>query len=154
MNIVCLTGRLVKDPEIRYTKDQKPVASFTLAVERNYKDANGERPADFVNCVAWNNSATFLERYANKGDMLSVTGKVQVRKWQTRDGENRYKTEISCDSVEILSKKKGGQNREDVDEPRTRQDYKPRQQESEPGSGYEVYTPPGLDEMDDSGLPF
>ncbi len=153
MNFVCLSGRLTRSPEIRYTTERKPVATFSLAVERNYKDSNGERPVDFLDCVVWNGGATYLERYANKGDKLAVTGRVQIRKWQTRDGENRYKTEIVCDSVEVLSKPKGDYARSDVDEQRPRQEYVTRQQDSEPGSGYDVYTPPGLDEMDSTGLP-
>lgn len=154
MNVVCLTGRLTKDPEIRYTQSQKPVAVFSLAVERGYKDENGDRPADFVNCVAWNNSATFLERYAKKGAKLGVTGSIQTRKYQGKDGINKYATEVNCDKVEIVA----FAQRENGDaEPKSkREPASARKQETAPGSGYEVFTPPGFDEeIDDGGtLPF
>lgn len=150
MNQVCLTGRLVKDPEIRYTQNQKPVASFSLAVERDYKDANGERPTDFVNCVAWNSSATFLERYAQKGARIGVTGSLQTRKWQGKDGGNRYSTEVNCDKVELLEFAKRGDGEE-----KPRRESRSRKNDEAPGSGYEVFTPPGFDEdLEDGSLPF
>lgn len=150
MNQVCLTGRLVKDPEIRYTQNQKPKASFSLAVDRDYKDTSGERPVDFISCVAWNSSATFLERYAQKGAKLGVTGSIQTRKYQGKDGGNRYSTEVNCDKVELLEFAKRGDREEPKRERRTR-----TEQNSESGSGYEVYTPPGMEELSDSGeLPF
>lgn len=154
MNVVCLTGRLTKDPEIRYTQSQKPVAVFALAVERGYKDENGDRPADFVNCVAWNNSATFLERYAKKGAKLGVTGSIQTRKYQGKDGSNKYATEVNCDKVEIVAfaQRESG----DAEPKSKREPASARKQETAPGSGYEVFTPPGFDEeIDDGGtLPF
>ena len=154
MNQVCLTGRLVKDPEVRYTQSQKPVASFSLAVERDYKDASGERPADFISCVAWNSSATFLERYAQKGAKIGMTGSLQSRKWQGKDGTNRYSTEVNCDKVELLEFAKRG-DRADGEE-RPKRETKSRKKDEAPGSGYEVFTPPGFDdEIDDGGtLPF
>lgn len=154
MNVVCLTGRLIKDPEIRYTQTQKPVASFVLAVDRGYKDENGDRPADFISCVAWNNSATFLERYAKKGAKLGVTGSIQSRKYQGKDGSTKYTTEVNCDKVEIVTfaPRENG----DAEPKAKREPAKSRKQETNPGSGYEVFTPPGFDdEIDDGGeLPF
>ena len=153
MNQVCFTGRLVNDPEIRYTQNQNPVASFSLAVERDYKDANGERPVDFISCVAWNSSATFLERYAQKGAKLGVTGSIQTRKYQGKDGGNRYSTEVNCDKVELLEFAKRG-DRADGEE-RPKRETKSRKNDEAPDSGYEVYTPPGMEELSDSGeLPF
>lgn len=152
MNSVCLTGRLTKDPEIRYTQNQKPVASFTLAVDRDYKTENGERLADFISCVTWSHSATFLERYAKKGAKIGVIGKLQSRKWQDRDGNNRYSTEVNCSAVEIFefAKRDSG---EDEEEPRPKRERKARTQDDGPGSGYEVYTPPGFEDLDDGELP-
>ena len=149
---VCLPGRLTTDPEIRYTQNQKPVASFTLAVDRDYKNEDGERLADFISCVTWSHSATFLERYAKKGAKIGVIGKLQSRKWQDRDGNNRYSTEVNCSAVEIFefAKRDSG---EDEEEPRPKRERKTRTQDDGPGSGYEVYTPPGFDDMDDGELP-
>ena len=150
MNIVCLTGRLTKDPEIRYTQSQKAVASFTLAVDRDYKTEDGERPSDFINCVAWGSSANFMERYVQKGAKICVSGSIQSRKWQDRDGGNRYSTEVNCSKVEILAFPK---RRDEDEEPRPKRERKARTQDDSPGSGYEVYTPPGFDDMDDGELP-
>ena len=150
MNIVCLTGRLTKDPEIRYTQSQKAVASFTLAVDRDYKTEDGERPSDFINCVAWGSSANFLERYVQKGAKICVCGSIQSRKWQDRDGGNRYSTEVNCSKVEILAFPK---RRDEDEEPRPKRERKARTQDDGPGSGYEVYTPPGFDDLDDGELP-
>lgn len=152
MNFVFLSGRLTKDPEIRYTQTQKAMASFTLAVDRDYKNENGERPVDFINCVAWESSASFLEKYVCKGTKVCVCGSIQVRKWQNQDGDNRYSTGVNCYRVEILAFPK---NRENYGEPRPMRERKAQTQDDSPGSGYEVYTPPGFDELDDGGeLPF
>ena len=152
MNIVCLTGRLTKDPEIRYTQAQKPVASFSLAVDRDYKNENGERPSDFINCVVWGSSANFLEKYARKGVKIGVSGMIQSRKWQDQSGNNHYATEVNCAKVEILDFPK---RRDEDAEPRPKRERKARSHDDGPGSGYEVYTPPGFEEMDDGGeLPF
>lgn len=150
MNTVCLTGRLTAAVELRYTTTQKPVASFTLAVEREYKNGD-ERLSDFISCVAWNQSAVFLEKYAGKGSRVGVSGRIQTRRWKDRDGNNRYSTEVICDSVEVLDyKKRDSEDAEPKRERRTR-----TEQDSESGSGYEVYTPPGMEELPDSGdLPF
>ena len=153
MNQVCFTGRLVNDPEIRYTQNQNPVASFSLAVERDYKDANGERPVDFISCVAWNSSATFLERYAQKGAKLGVTGSLRSRKWQGKDGTPRYSTEVNCDKVELLEFAKRG-DRADGEE-RPKRETKSQKNDEAPDSGYKVFTPPGMEDLSDSGeLPF
>ena len=155
MNVVFLTGRLTKDPEIRYTQNQKPVASFALAVERDYKNADGEKPADFINCVAWTHTASFMEKYITKGMKIAVKGSVQTRRWQDRDGNNRYSIEVVCETVEILSGSRHGQRANGEYEPRQRSERPARRQDDdEPGSGYDVYSPPGLEDMGDGGLPY
>lgn len=104
MNKVCLTGRITKDPEIRYTQ-QTGIAqvSFSIAVDRQMKDANGNRMADFINCVAWRSHAEFISKYVKKGQMLAVEGRIQTRNYQGQDGQTRYVTEVLVDSVENLS---------------------------------------------------
>ena len=103
MNRVSLVGRITKDPEVRYSQTGNPVLGFTLAVDRGVKDANGQRIADFINCVAFRQTADFISRYIKKGFLLSVCGSLQSRSYQGTDGQTRYVTEVVCDSVENLT---------------------------------------------------
>ncbi len=102
MNKVLLIGRITKDPEIRYTQSGIPSVNFTLAVDRGMRDANGNRQADFINCVAWRGQADFISRFIKKGFLMSVEGKIQTRNYQGQDGQMRYVTEVVLDSVENL----------------------------------------------------
>ena len=102
MNKVILTGRITKDPEVRYTQQGISVVSFTIAVNRQYRDQNGNNQADFINCTAWRSTADFITRYIKKGYMLLVEGSIQSRSYQGQDGQTRYVTEVVCDSVENL----------------------------------------------------
>lgn len=102
MNKVVLTGRITRDPEIRYTTAGIPSVMFSLAVDRNMRDANGNRQADFINCVAWRGQAEFISRYIKKGYLLAVEGRIQTRQYQTQDGQTRYVTEVVADNVENL----------------------------------------------------
>lgn len=111
MNKVFLTGRLTKDVELRYTTNNTPVAQFSLAVNRDYTNQNGEREADFINIVVWKKSAENCSKYLNKGSKIAVDGKIQTRKYQNQDGNNRYITEVIAERVEFLdTKKKETQN--------------------------------------------
>jgi len=105
MNRVILVGRITKDPEIRYTSSNVPVCQFTLAVNRKYQNASGERQADFINCVAWRNSAELLGKYVKKGAQLGVEGQIQVRTYEDNGGVKRYATEVICDSITFLESK-------------------------------------------------
>jgi len=100
LNKVILMGRLTRDPEIRYTQQNVPVVSFTLAVDRNYR-AKGETQstADFINCVAWRNTAEFVSKWFTKGKMMVVVGSLQTRKYQDKNGENRTATEVQAEEV-------------------------------------------------------
>lgn len=98
LNKIELMGRLTADPELRYTESQKPVTMFTLAVERDYSNG-GERQTDFVRCVIWNQGAEFVSRNFHKGKMMALTGRLQSRKWQDRDGDNRTDWEVNCENV-------------------------------------------------------
>ena len=106
MNIVCLRGRLVKEIEVRYTQSGKAVSNFTLAVNRTTKNDKGEYDADFINCVIFNKSAEFMQKYTNKGDMVEVVGSLQVSNYQDKDGNTRYKTEVIIDKIELMQGKK------------------------------------------------
>lgn len=105
INIVAITGRLTRSPEVRQTQSGVSVCSFTVAVDRAYKSGE-EREADFVDCVAWRHSAEFLQKYFTKGDMIGITGHLQTRNWETDDGQKRKATEIVADSLSFVGGKK------------------------------------------------
>ena len=97
INNVVLTGRLTKDVELKYYNGEKSVAYFTIAVNRNYKNANGEYDADFINCKAYRNTAEYLAKYCNKGDLIGVVGSIEITE---KDGT--WYTNVSCQSVQRL----------------------------------------------------
>ena len=105
MNRVCLIGRITKEPEIKYTQSGVGVVSFTLAVDRGFKNENGESQTDFINCVAWRSQAEFIANWIKKGYLIGVAGSLQSRSWQTSTGETRTVTEVIIDSVENLTPK-------------------------------------------------
>lgn len=151
MNFCIMTGRLVRDPEIRNTANDKIIAKFTIAVDRDYKDKDGNRPADFLNCTAWGNSAVFLDKYASKGVKVCVYGSVQSSSWEGQDGKTKYATGICCARVEIIGplrrKKETGINYDTVGSRPKRQQNRNKSID-DPGSGYQVYSPPGFDDLD------
>jgi single-strand DNA-binding protein len=102
LNKTILTGRLTADPEIRYTENEKPIAHFRLAVDARGKDKNGEKKTDFFNCVAWGGLAKIVGDYLGKGRLVAVEGRLQVRKFQDKNGQNRDWTEVIADSVQML----------------------------------------------------
>ena len=102
INNVVLVGRLTKDPDLRYTSNGTGVATFTLAVNRNFTNQSGEREADFINCVIWRKPAETLANYARKGTLLGVTGRIQTRSYDNQQGQRVYVTEIVADNFQIL----------------------------------------------------
>ena len=116
MNRTVLTGRLTKDVEIRKTQSGLSVASFTVAVDRRVK-TDGEKTADFIECVAWRQGADFLGTYAKKGDMVGVDGHIQTRNYDDAQGVKHYVTEIQCDNVEILSSKRTAEQQKQEKQP-------------------------------------
>ncbi len=100
LNKTILTGRLTRDPEIRYTTDEKPVAHFSLAVEKIKK--GGEKEADFFNCVAWGGLAKICGEYLKKGRLVAVEGRLQTRKYKDKEGNSRSLTEIIASNVQML----------------------------------------------------
>lgn len=99
LNHISLMGRLTRDPELRYTQSQTPVASFTLACDRDFRDKDGERPTDFIPVTAWRSTAEFVDRYFRKGDMMAVSGRLQMREWTDKDGNKRVSAEVVADNV-------------------------------------------------------
>lgn len=106
LNQVVLMGRLVANPTLRYTQNQTPVASFTIAVDRDYQTGGSERQTDFVECAAWRHTAEFVNKYFTKGQMIVVSGSLQSRKWQDKNGNNRVSWEVVADSVHFCGDKK------------------------------------------------
>ena len=99
LNKIILMGRLTRDPELRRTQSGTAVASFTLAVDRDYKPQDGERETDFIDIVAWRGTGEFVSKYFTKGRMAVVEGRLQVRDWTDKDGNKRRNTEVIADSV-------------------------------------------------------
>lgn len=99
LNHVVIMGRLTRDPELRYTNNEKPVASFTVAVERDYNPQGGSRETDFIDCTAWNSTAVFVDGHFQKGSMICVKGRLQSRNWTDREGKKRTSWELVADSV-------------------------------------------------------
>ena len=101
MNKVILIGRLTKDPDVRTTSNQAAFCNFTIAVDRKFKDQNGQRQADFINCIAWRQTATFIGNYFRKGSKIAVVGSLQTRTYDDNQGQKRYVTEVVVDEVEF-----------------------------------------------------
>lgn len=102
LNQVALMGRLTRDPELKYTSTNKPVTSFRLAVDRDYK---GDNAVDFITCVAWDKTAEMVSRYYRKGERMVVNGRIQTRNWVDSDGSNRSATEVVVDRAYFVEPK-------------------------------------------------
>ena len=112
MNRVELVGRITKDPELRYTSSNIASVRFTLAVNRNFTNQNGEREADFINCVAWRNQAENMKKFVTKGNLLAVEGRIQTGSYD-KDGQRIYTTDVVADNVTFLESK-GQRTSDDV----------------------------------------
>ena len=106
MNRVCLSGNLCKDVELKKTSSKKAVVSNTIAVNRDFKNDDGEYETDFINIVVWEKTAEYLSKYAKKGDRIELVGKWQVRKYQSSDGENKVANECVVEWLKITNSKK------------------------------------------------
>ena len=137
MNKVLLTGNVVRDPEHRATKDGTSVCNFTIAINRKYKDSTGTYPSDYINCVAWKNTADFVSKYFQKGSPIEVEGNLQTRNFEDSKGIKRYVTEVYVEQVGF----NGRRLREDVPENKTAEDLF--------GDELAEFKP-----IDDSDLPF
>lgn len=113
LNNVVLVGRLTKTPELRYTPNNQAVATFSLAVNRNFKGQDGKREADFINCVIWRQQAENLANWAKKGALIGITGRIQTRSYENQQGQRVYVTEVVADTFQLLESRKdreGGQS--------------------------------------------
>lgn len=109
MNKAILMGRLTRDPELRMTANQIPVCSFTLAVDRRFKNANGERQTDFIPIVAWRQQAEFASKYFRKGSRMAVVGNIQTRSWDDAEGKRHSVTEVIADEIYFTESKKSSE---------------------------------------------
>ncbi len=106
LNSVILIGRLTKDPDLRYTPNGIAVTTFTLAVNRNFTNKQGQREADFINVVSWRNTAEIVAKYLTKGSLIAVEGRIQTRNYDNNEGRRIYVTEVVADDVRFLETKK------------------------------------------------
>lgn len=106
MNKLIITGRLCRDPEVKAIGDNNMVAKFTVAVNRNYKDKDGNRPADFIPCEAFGKTAEFISNYVTKGRLVEVDGEMRVDQYQNEEGENRTFTKCHVNSLNVLDSAK------------------------------------------------
>lgn len=106
LNSVVLVGRLTRDAELRYTPQNQAVATFSLAVNRDFKNQNGEYEADFINCVIWRQQAENLANWAKKGALIGIVGRIQTRNYENQQGQRVYVTEVVADSFQLLESQK------------------------------------------------
>lgn len=106
INNVVLIGRLTRDIELKQTTTNKSAVNFTLAVNRNYKNEQGEQQADFINCIAYGKQAENMARFLNKGSLIGIEGRIATRNYKNKDGKTTYATEVITDRVNFLESKK------------------------------------------------
>lgn len=139
LNKVVLGGRLTRDVELKQTTSGVSVCSFSIAVNRKYAK-EGEPQADFINCQAWRGTAEFISKYFRKGSSICITGSIQTRSWDDKNGQKRYETEVVADDATFVDSKNDAQTTETA----TPSAYIP-----------DAYTQPSLEQIDtDSDLPF
>lgn len=136
MNKVILVGNLTKDPEFITTNNGISVCRFTIAVNRKFKNEDGNYDSDFINCVAWRNTADFVSKYSHKGNKVGVSGSIQTRTYDAQDGSKRYVTEVVVDDVELYT-------------PKSENDNKPQTEASKKQETMQKFEP-----IDDDNLPF
>ena len=149
LNHITIMGRLTRDPELRYTQSQTPVASFTLAVDRDFGGRDsGEKQTDFIDCVAWRSTAEFVSKYFAKGSMAVVSGRLQIRDWTDREGGKRRSAEVVVDNIYFGESKRreGGEMRSE-----SRPAYSSSYESVSPSMGASAFSELG---DDDGELPF
>ena len=146
LNVCTIMGRLVRDPELRRTGSGVAVTSFTLAVDRDFNPKDGgEKEVDFIDCNAWRGTAEFVSKYFSKGSMAIVSGRLQIRTWNDKDGNKRRSAEVVADSVYFGDSKKSDQGNSSYQAPNAPQSYAAQ---AEPASEFVML------DGDDAELPF
>ena len=138
MNRVCLVGRLTAKPELRYTGSNIPYTRFSLAVNRTFNNAQGEREADFINIVVWRKQAENVANYLDKGSQVSIEGRIQTGSFTDKDGNRRYTTDVVADSVQFLDSRRNSNNS-------TPYDYQDAPAPEEPQNSVDVADDPFAD---------
>lgn len=152
INRTVLVGRLTKDPEVRFTSSNIAYARFTLAVNRTFAGASGEREADFIQCIAWRRQAENLARFVKKGSLVGVEGRIQTGSYDDKDGVRKYTTDVVADSVQFLESKSQDSNN-------SNNNYVPRAPREDNNNKYQERTvqkkqnTPSIDVSEDD-LPF
>ncbi|PKR77421.1 single-stranded DNA-binding protein [Halalkalibacillus sediminis] len=163
LNRVVLVGRLTKDPDLRYTPNGVAVANFTIAVNRPFSNQQGNREADFINCVIWRRPAENLANYMGKGSMVGVDGRIQTRNFEGQDGKRVFMTEVVADSVQFLESKgspQGGQgsasgNASNQAQPQNQNDNRGGYQQGQPAKEDNPFSESGEPvDLSDDDLPF
>lgn len=116
INNVTLVGRLTRDPELKYTPSNIAIATFNLAVNRNFKGANGEREADFINCMMWRKQAELFAEWCKKGNLVGITGRIQTRSYENQQGQRVYVTEVVAETFQQLEKRDNSANQSNIEE--------------------------------------
>ena len=129
INNVTLVGRLTKDVELKYTPSNVANVSFTLAVNRTFKNANGEREADFINCVIWRQAAENFANWVKKGALIGITGRIQTRNYENQQGQRVYITEVVAENFQMLESRSQQQGQQQA------QPKQAKQQSSTPNFG-------------------
>ena len=106
MNKVILIGRITRDPDLRYTGSNTPVATFSLAVNRPFTNQSGEREADFINCVVWRKLAETVKNYLSQGSQVAVEGRIQTRNYDDQNGQKRYVTEVIVENIDFVGSRR------------------------------------------------
>lgn len=130
LNKVILMGRITKNPERNLLQNDKSVIRFTVAVDRNYKDKDGNIPADFINVVAWNRLAEIVEKYAAKGTLIAVVGNLRTRTYKNSEGKTVYTTEVFADEIQLLSSPKNTQQNQNASTKQTQQKQQKTEQQT------------------------
>ena len=168
INNVVLTGRLTKDVDLRYTSTGTAVGSFNLAVERQFKDQNGEKASDFVNCIIWRKSAENFANFTRKGSLVGIQGRIQTRNYENQQGQRVYVTEVVVENFTLLESREVTERRKQAPDASTPDNYPPpnkkqndfnqKRQQQEPAYNNQ-YDDPFMDNgqsinISDDDLPF
>ena len=145
INNLTLIGRLTKDVELKYTPANQAVAQFTLAVNRTFKNANGERESDFINCVIWRKSAENFANFVKKGALIGITGRIQTRNYENTQGQRVYVTEVVAENFQMLESRNQQQGQQQA------QPQQAKQQQAKQPDPFAGGTPTSLN---DDSLPF
>jgi len=154
MNKVIITGRMTKDAEVKQTSNQKSYATFSVAVDRRFKDQNGNRGVDFINVVAWGSQAGFVAHYFPKGASIGIVGTLQVRTYEDAKGEKKYITEVIADEIDFVGSKQAEEKTEEAPAPAPVPEEKPQKNYPETIMDIMQPAPTSPEQVDFGSLPF